>query len=90
MPNHGGAAVTADGLIFIPAATDGLIQAIDIDPGKTVWQDKLPAGGQATPMVHQTGGCRYLGIVAAGHPFMQTPACDYVIAYALPQVGGKR
>ena len=88
-PNNGGAAVTAGGLIFISAATDDMIRAIDIDTGKTLWQDKLPAGGQATPMVYEAGGRQYLVIVAAGHHFMETPAGDYVIAYALPQVGGK-
>src|SRR3546814_20848693 len=45
-PNNGGAAVTAGGLIFIAAATDDLIRAIDIETGETVWQDTLPAGGQ--------------------------------------------
>ncbi len=48
-PNNGGAVVTAGGLIFIAAATDDLIRAIDIETGETVWQDALPAGGQANP-----------------------------------------
>ena len=84
-PNNGGSAVTAGGLIFIAAATDDLIRAIDIETGKTVWQDELPAGGQANPMVYEAGGRQYLVIVAAGHHFMETPVGDYVIAYALPQ-----
>ena len=83
-PNNGGSVVTAGGLIFIAAATDDLIRAIDIETGKTVWQDVLPAGGQANPMVYEIGGKQYLVIVAAGHHFMETPAGDYVIAYALP------
>src|SRR3546814_13687789 len=33
-PNNGGAVVTAGGLIFIAAATDDLIRAIDIETGK--------------------------------------------------------
>lgn len=83
-PNNGGSVVTAGGLIFIAAATDDLIRAIDIETGETVWQDALPAGGQANPMVYEIGGKQYLVIVAAGHHFMETPAGDYVIAYALP------
>lgn len=83
-PNNGGAAVTAAGLVFIAAATDGLVRAIDIDTGKTLWHDKLPAGGQATPMVYEAGGRQYVAIMAGGHHFMETPAGDYVIAYALP------
>ena len=84
-PNNGGAAVTAGGLVFIAAATDDLIRAIDIDTGETVWQDKLPAGGQATPMVYEAGGRQYLVIMAGGHHFMETKEGDYVIAYALPK-----
>ena len=87
-PNNGGAAVTAGGLVFIAASTDDLLRAIDIRTGKTVWKDALPAGGQATPMVYEQGGREYVVIVAAGHHFMQTPAGDYVIAYALPDAAG--
>ena len=84
-PNNGGSAVTAGGLIFIAAATDDLIRAIDIETGKTVWSDVLPAGGQANPMIYEQNGRQYLVIVAAGHHFMETPEGDYVIAYALPE-----
>ena len=84
-PNNGGAVITASGLIFIAAATDNLIRAIDIETGETVWQDILPAGGQANPMIYEAGGRQYLVIVAAGHHFMETPAGDYVIGYALPE-----
>ena len=84
-PNNGGSVVTAGGLVFIAAATDNLIRAIDIETGETVWQDVLPAGGQANPMVYEAGGREYLVIMAGGHHFMETPVGDYVIAYALPQ-----
>ncbi len=84
-PNNGGSVVTAGGLIFIAAATDDLIRAIDIETGETVWSDVLPAGGQAGPMVYEQDGRQYLVIMAGGHHFMETPAGDYVIAYALPE-----
>lgn len=83
-PNNGGAVVTAGGLVFIAAATDGLIRAIDIDTGETIWSDALPAGGQAGPMVYEAEGKQFLVINAGGHNFMQTPIGDYFIAYALP------
>ncbi|HYD73053.1 MAG TPA: membrane-bound PQQ-dependent dehydrogenase, glucose/quinate/shikimate family [Candidatus Binatia bacterium] len=83
-PNNGGAAITAGGLIFIAAATDNLFRAIDIQTGETVWQDVLPAGGQANPMVYEANGRQYVVVMAGGHHFMETPAGDYVIAYALP------
>ena len=84
-PNNGGSVVTAGGLIFVAATTDNLIRAIDIETGKTVWQDKLPAGGQATPMTYEADGRQYLVIMAGGHHFMETPIGDSLIAYALPK-----
>jgi len=83
-PNNGGSVVTAGNLIFIAAATDGLIRAIDINTGETVWQDVLPTSAQANPMVYEQDGKEYLVIMAGGHHFMETPVGDYVIAYALP------
>ena len=83
-PNNGGSVVTAGGLIFIAAATDNLIRAIDIETGKTVWPTHLPAGGQATPMTYEEDGTPYLVIMAGGHHFMETPIGDSVVAYALP------
>jgi len=84
-PNNGGAVVTASGLVFISAATDDIIRAIDLKTGKTVWQDKLPGGGQATPTVYEAGGREYLVIMAGGHHFMETPVSDALVAYALPK-----
>jgi quinoprotein glucose dehydrogenase len=84
-PNNGGSVVTAGGLIFVAAATDNLIRAIDIESGKTVWHAKLPAGGQATPMTYEENGRQYVVIMAGGHHFMETPVGDDVIAYALPK-----
>nr|WP_323808478.1 PQQ-binding-like beta-propeller repeat protein [Lysobacter enzymogenes] len=83
-PNNGGPIVTAGGLVFVAAATDNLIRAIDMKTGKVVWSDVLPAGGQATPMTYEANGRQYLVMMAGGHHFMQTPVGDYVVAYALP------
>lgn len=84
-PNNGGAAVTGGGLIFISAATDNLIRAIDLRTGRTVWQDTLPGGGQANPMIYESAGRQYVVIMAGGHHFMETPISDALVAYALPQ-----
>jgi quinoprotein glucose dehydrogenase len=86
-PNNGGPVVTAGGLIFIAATTDDLIQAIDIETGKTVWTDKLPGGGQTTPIVYEADGRQFVVIAPGGHHFMETPVSDAVIAYALPAGG---
>lgn len=83
-PNNGGAVVTAGGVIFIAAATDDLIRAVDLKTGKTLWTDHLPGGGQATPMTYEIGGKQYLVIMAGGHHFMETKISDALVAYALP------
>ncbi|MDQ7733001.1 pyrroloquinoline quinone-dependent dehydrogenase [Halomonas sp. SpR1] len=86
-PNNGGPLLTASGLIFIAAATDDLFRAIDIETGEVLWNDVLPAGGQANPITYEANGRQYVVIGAGGHHFMETPIGDYVIAYALPEDG---
>ncbi|RYF92736.1 MAG: membrane-bound PQQ-dependent dehydrogenase, glucose/quinate/shikimate family [Caulobacteraceae bacterium] len=83
-PNNGGAVVTAGGLVFVAAATDDLIRAIDLRTGRTVWSAVLPGGGQATPMTYAVNGRQYLVIMAGGHHFMETKVSDALVAYALP------
>ncbi|WP_299656557.1 PQQ-binding-like beta-propeller repeat protein [uncultured Jannaschia sp.] len=84
-PNNGGSVVTAGGLIFIGAATDNLIRAIDIETGETLWTDELPAGGQANPITYEVDERQYVLIAPGGHHFMETGVSDAVIAYVLPQ-----
>lgn len=82
-PNNGGSVVTAGGLTFISAALDHYLRAYDTVSGKVLWKDRLPAGGQATPMSYQADGTQYVLIMAGGHAKMNTKLGDYVIAYAL-------
>jgi quinoprotein glucose dehydrogenase len=84
-PNNGGSVVTASGLIFIAAATDDLFRAIDIATGETLWETALPAGGQANPFMFEADGRQFVGLMAGGHHFMETPVGDYVLAWALPR-----
>ena len=83
MPGLGGPVITASGLVFIAASLDDRMRAFDIDTGKVLWQAKLPAGGQATPMTYSIGGRQYVVIAAGGYKDASTRG-DYVIAYALP------
>jgi quinoprotein glucose dehydrogenase len=83
-PNNGGAVVTAGGLIFVAAASDNLIRAIDARTGETLWTDVLPGGGQANVMTYQANGRQYVVVMAGGHHFMETPISDALVAYALP------
>ncbi len=84
-PNNGGSVVTAGGLVFIAAATDDLFRAIDVETGEVVWQDALPAGGQANPIAYEADGREFVLIAPGGHHFMETPVGDSIIAYALPK-----
>jgi quinoprotein glucose dehydrogenase len=84
MPNIGGPIITAGGLIFIAASLDDRLRAFDIDTGKVLWEVKLPAGGQATPMTYSVGGRQYLVIAAGGYKG-DSKRGDYVVAYALPR-----
>jgi quinoprotein glucose dehydrogenase len=83
VPGLGGPIVTASGLVFIAATLDDRLRAFDTDSGKLLWQVKLPAGGQATPMTYSIGGRQYLVIAAGGYKSDSTRG-DYLIAYALP------
>ena len=84
MPNLGGPMMTAGGLVFIAASLDDRLRAFDTDTGKLLWEVKLPAGGQATPMTYSVNGRQYLVIAAGGYKDSSTRG-DYVVAYALPQ-----
>lgn len=84
MPMLGGPISTAGNLFFIAATADNYIRAFDVTNGKQLWQARLPAGGQATPMTYEVNGKQYLVIAAGGHGSFGTKLGDYVIAYALP------
>lgn len=83
-PNFGGPAITASGLIFIGAAMDNYLRALDVETGKELWKGRLPAGGQATPMTYSWQGRQYVVIAAGGHSKSGTKIGDYVVAFALP------
>ena len=83
VPGLGGPIVSAAGLVFIAASLDDRLRAFDTDTGKLLWQVKLPAGGQATPMTYSIGDRQYLVIAAGGYKGDSTRG-DYLIAYALP------
>jgi quinoprotein glucose dehydrogenase len=82
--NIGGNIVTKGGLIFVSATADRYLRAADLRSGKVLWQARLPAGGQATPMSYTMNGRQYVVIAAGGHQKFGTKIGDYVVAYALP------
>jgi quinoprotein glucose dehydrogenase len=82
----GGPIITAGGLIFMAAVQDDYLRAFDLADGKTLWEGRLPAGGQATPMTYflEKTGKQYVVIAAGGHARIGTTPGDYLVAYALP------
>jgi quinoprotein glucose dehydrogenase len=80
----GGAVVTRGGVAFIGAAIDNYIRAFDMRTGAELWQSRLPAGGQATPMSYVADdGRQYVVIAAGGNGSMKTTQGDFVMAYTL-------
>jgi quinoprotein glucose dehydrogenase len=84
-PNLGGPMVTAGGLVFLAATFDSQLRAFDIETGKMLWSDTLPASGQATPMTYVWEGRQYVVLASGGYGNFDSPMGDYVTAWALPQ-----
>ncbi|PAU62415.1 glucose/quinate/shikimate family membrane-bound PQQ-dependent dehydrogenase [Pseudomonas indica] len=86
VPSLGGMVTTAGGVAFLGGTLDQFLRAYDVRTGEKLWEGRLPAGGQATPMTY-TGkdGRQYVLIVAGGHGSLGTRQGDYVMAYALPK-----
>ncbi|HEX4172742.1 MAG TPA: glucose/quinate/shikimate family membrane-bound PQQ-dependent dehydrogenase [Acetobacteraceae bacterium] len=85
VPSLGGPLVTAGGLTFLTSTEDYYIRAYDVRNGDQLWEDRLPAGGQSTPMSYAIDGKQYVVTAAGGHGSFGTKVGDYVIAYSLPQ-----
>ena len=80
----GGPVTTAGNVFFIAATADNYIRGFNASTGEQLFEDRLPAGGQATPMTYESNGKQYLVINAGGHGSFGTKMGDYIIAYALP------
>ena len=85
VPGIGGPMLTRGGVAFLGAAVDNYLRAYDVTSGKVLWEARLPAGGQSTPMTYKASDNRqYVVMVAGGHGSVGTKPGDYVIAYRLP------
>jgi len=86
VPNLGGPILTAGGLAFLSGTLDYYLRAYDVNTGEQIWEGRLPAGGQATPMTYLgADGRQFVLAVAGGHGSLGTKTGDAVIAYALPK-----
>jgi quinoprotein glucose dehydrogenase len=85
VPSLGGTIVTAGGVAFLTGTLDYYARAYDVATGRQLWEGRLPAGAQATPITYaDRSGRQYLLVVAGGHGSLGTQAGDDVIAFALP------
>lgn len=84
MPMLGGPISTAGNVMFIGATADNYLRAFNVTNGEQLWEARLPAGGQATPMTYEVNGKQYVLIAAGGHGSFGTKLGDYIVAYALP------
>ena len=85
VPMLGGPMTTAGGVAFLTSTMDYYIRAYDVSTGEELWQDRLPAGGQSTPMTYAVDGQQFVVTAAGGHGSFGTKPGDYVIAYTLPR-----
>ncbi len=83
VPGIGGPLLTRGGVAFLAAAVDDYLRAYDVTDGRQLWEARLPAGGQSTPMTYMQDGRQYVVIVAGGHGSIGTKPGDFVLAYTL-------
>lgn len=79
----GGPLITAGGVVFYSGTMDDYLRAYDTRTGAKLWESRLPAGGQATPMTYRANGRQMVVVAAGGHGSFGTKLGDAVVAYAL-------
>jgi quinoprotein glucose dehydrogenase len=82
--NYGGPVVTAGGLLFIAATSDGKFRVYNKSNGKLLWQYQLPAAGFATPAIYSINNKQYV-VIACGGGKLGTKSGDSYVAFALPE-----
>ncbi|CAM2929409.1 quinoprotein glucose dehydrogenase [Ectopseudomonas mendocina] len=87
VPNLGGPLITSSGLGFLSGTLDYYLRAYDMRTGEELWKDRLPAGGQATPIsyVSEKTGKQYVVVMAGGHGSFGTRLGDSLVAWALEE-----
>jgi quinoprotein glucose dehydrogenase len=83
VPSLGGPLLTAGGVVFYSGTLDQFLRAYDARTGQLLWQQRLPFGGQATPMSYRVGGRQMVVVAAGGHGSLGTKTGDAVVAFVL-------
>ena len=78
--NYGGPIVTAGGLLFIGAASDGKFRAFNKRTGELIWETELPGSGFASPSTYMINGRQYVVISVTGG---EAPG-GLIMAFSLP------
>lgn len=81
--NYGAPVVTAGGLLFIAATTDGKFRAFNKYNGDLLWEVDLPVPAFATPAIYEVNGKQYI-VIACGGGKLNTRSGDSYVAFALP------
>ena len=84
-PNIGGPIATAGGLVFVAAAMDSKLRAIEAATGREVWHGDLPAPGMSVPVTYMVNGKQYVVISAGGSHRADTRLSDTTVAFALDE-----
>ena len=74
-PGRAGALVTASNLLFIGATDDNYFRALEASSGRMLWETKLSARGNASPMSYQGKD---------GNQYVVISATDTLIGFRLP------
>jgi quinoprotein glucose dehydrogenase len=83
VPGMGGPLLTAGGVMFYSGTLDQYLRAFDTSTGEQLWQARLSAGGQATPITYRANGRQMVVVAAGGHGTFGTRIGDAVHAFVL-------
>ena len=85
-PLTGGSVTTRGGLVFVGAAAENTLRALDVRTGRELWQARLPGGGNASPMTYVSprSGRQFVVIAAGGNKSLKTKLANRIVAFALP------
>ena len=84
LQNFGGIMNTGSNIFFATGTTDENIYAFEVNDGKKIWQDKLPAAGSAPPMTFMYNQCQYIIVNSTGGRFFGFKKnLDATVAYKL-------
>jgi quinoprotein glucose dehydrogenase len=89
--NLGGSIATAGGVVFIGATNDSYFRAFDSKSGKMLWEEKVEAPVNTSPMTFLgRDGRQYVAALATGGGgFLGGGLSNTIVAWALPNVPRK-